>query len=69
MISKTQTVSRLIVAATAVGFLSLAACGEKPSDPPAKDEQAAAAEVNEASASHTEAEDGHAHASGEKDAH
>ena len=70
MTFNTQILSRLALAATTTTFLALAACGEKPSDPAPKDEQTAAAEVNsDADKPHETAEDGHSHASGEKDAH
>lgn len=62
--------SRLAFTVTAIAFLGLSACGEKPSEPAPKDERAAAAAVNgDASKSHDDAEDGHSHAPGEKDAH
>lgn len=65
-----QILSRLAFTATAIAFLGLSACGDKPSAPAPKDEQAAAAAVNgDANKPHDDAEDGHSHASGEKDAH
>lgn len=65
-----QILSRLVLAAIATAVLGLAACGGKPSEPTPKDEPSAAAEVNgDATKPHDDAEDGHSHASGEKDAH
>ncbi|ESQ79191.1 hypothetical protein [Asticcacaulis sp. YBE204] len=60
---------QVVLAAMAVAGFALAACAEKPADPALNVEQAADAIKSDPNTPQKDAEDGHSHASGEKDAH